>query len=152
GAYGFRWSPEGRRLALLYGRAAGYDIVPTRVAVWTSMTGGLRSFDVRPNELEWGKGGSLYLGDSSQSNEYPVGERVDVLDLKTGTITVTSHIGPSVSPDGFYSLRRRDWDRMRVRDDAHGAEIWGCIRGFLGSATELFTDAFWLRTLGARHL
>ena len=116
------------------------------------MAGTSRSFDVRPDELEWGNGDSLYLGYHSKLNEYPLGERVDVLDLRTGATTVTKHVGVRVSPDGLYSLRWRGWDLMRVRDDAHVAEIGGCIRARLGSAAGLLTDAFWLTTLGARHV
>jgi hypothetical protein len=151
-AYRFRWSPDGQRLALLYGHASGHEIVPTRVAVWTSTAGTSRSFDVRPDELQWGNRDSLYLGYHSKLDEYPHEDRVDVLDLKTGAITLTKHVGARVSPDGLYSLRWRFWDPMRVRDEARVAEIGGCIQARLGSAAGLITDAFWLRTLGARHL
>ena len=141
-----RWSPDGRRLAILYAdHDTNWTWAPTGIGIWRRSDGRLERLDLRPADVRWGDGDTLYLANP---------DGVDAFDLESRRVSRTIHGGPDISPDRRFSVSHGLWfaRRMQVYQDRDGLLLTHCAL-YRHNADEVAAfDPFWVRAPGARHL
>ena len=134
GATSCAWNPHGRTLAALGGDG---------IRIWRLGTKTERTEE--PAEVAyWGTRDTLFF--LREGSTW-------ALDVRRGRISVTSHHGPIVSPDGLYSVDHlvRYWPRFRITHDRTSTDLSLSALAPLGPcAPQHFDEPFWVQ--GSDHL
>lgn len=137
GVWDFAWSPEGDRLALVYGHARrGEGFVPDSIGVLDVRARQGTTFPLEAAGLSWRDSMTLVLQSS----------RVQELSLRTGEIRPVRRRGGLLSPDSRYSLSiGGEDDAPRVADCATGADLTSRVRALFGKAGfDVVSPPFWV--------
>ncbi len=141
----FAWSPRATGLAITLA-ASDWRGEPIRrgLVLWNARVGSEHSFEGRPSRVGWAGENSLLL---------QLGDRVEVIDLRTGSRKRSRHHGTVVSPDGLYSMwPGENGENTKVIDDETGEDVtsrfWGPLER---EGLREIRSAFWVRGHGADH-
>jgi len=141
----FAWSPRGTRLAVTLAGTDGFGAPVRRgLTLWNRKFGSQRSFRALPSRVGWAGEDSLLL---------QLGDRVDVIDPRSGARATAGHHGTIVSPDGFYSMWPGEGGRnTRVIEDETNLDVTSRLFGPLErQGLHEIRSAFWVRGTGADH-
>lgn len=141
----FGWSPKGTRLAVALSPLDAVGSSAKRgLVVWDRRHRSTRSFDVLPSRVAWAGEDSLFL---------QLGDRVEVIDPRSGARARVGHHGTRVSPDGLYSLRPGgDGQNTKIVEDETGLDVTSRLFGPLEQkGLHEIRSAFWVCGDGADH-
>jgi hypothetical protein len=145
GVWEFAWSPEGDRLAVVYGHAGPREsCVPDSIGVIDIRTRRGTTFALQAATLSWSDSETLVLRSS----------RVQELDLRSGEVRTTRRRDGLLSPDSRYSLSTwREDGAPRVADDATGTDLTGRIHALFGKGgVDVVSPPFWAGGDSPGHL
>lgn len=152
----YAWSPDGTRLAVLFGkealprgRARRGKKPPVRyrpgVTVWDRQNGAVRTFARWPSRVAWAGNDSLLL-------QLP--DSVAAIEIRTGKIVATELRGTLLSPDARYAMWPGEGsENTRIFLETADTRIEDHVFGpFRERDLEQIRSAFWVRARGAAHL
>jgi hypothetical protein len=137
------WSPEGDRLAVVYGRPDPAECPPDSIAIVELKDRSGTTYPMRPKAVEWLDTTTLLLE----------GSGITAFSVATGSSKKVMRGGPRVSPDGLYSFATGGGPPgIRLSDDRSHADLTRKVAKLLGEGTLAAGPApFWVRRDGAPH-
>jgi len=141
----FAWSLEGTRLAVALSRMDPFGSSGRRgLVVWDRRHGSTRTFEALPSRVGWASEDSLFL---------QLGDRVDVIDPRSGVRARVGHHGTRASPDGLYSIRPGgDGQNTKIVEDETGLDVTSRLFGPLErKGLHEIRSAFWVCGGGSDH-
>ena len=142
GAHAHRWAIRDDRLALLYPGRSGAPA--DSFVIWDPRLGVSDTYLLPADDIGWGPGDSLFVRN---------GDDVASVDLRTGSVRGSRHVGVDVSNDGLLSLQRgREiaWWLFLDEGPMHLTPLTGPMLGDVRMTQG--GPAFWIRTPGDHHL
>ncbi|HKW51149.1 MAG TPA: hypothetical protein VJQ53_05380 [Candidatus Eisenbacteria bacterium] len=134
----FAWSPGGARLAVALSRMGEFGSSGKGgLAVWDRLHRSTRTYDASPSRVGWVGEDSLLL---------QLGDRVDVINPRSGVRARAGHHGTRVSPDGLYSIRPGgDGQNTKIIEDETGLDATHRLFGPLEEkGLHEIRSAFWV--------
>jgi len=142
-ASGCGWSPDGKRLALLFGAwSRDHRNRRSHLGIWHADQNRTDTIEEEAESISWGTGDSLFFGR---------GGKILAFDFRTGRVSRTGHHGVDVSPDGLYSIAHPPGAGAVIVHDRSSVDLTSMTFAALGSpATNYFAKPFWIP--GSGHL
>ena len=139
------WSPDGKRLALLFGAwSREHRDRRAHLGIWHVDKNCTDTIEEEAESISWGAGDTLFFARKGA---------IFGLDSRIGRVAKTGHHGIDVSPDGLYSIGYSPGGSAGavIVHDRSDLDLTSMTFAALGSATRnYFAKPFWIP--GAGHL